>query len=455
MMRRRWRGALACALMLPGCNSGPKPATTELTASGFETTGLDPTPASNSDSNQTDPTDATGPTGGSGGSGGSGEADTTAAPPTTGGGEQATIDCAALPGGLVGVDYIAEVSVAGGAPPYSWSAAGLPAGLDLIVDDPSSPIATIVGVPQVAGDFAVTLSVLDGDGLEAEAECGELTIGEPAKLDPDALLENFPDGCISFGVTVDDLEQMGVLAGGDGSPPTCSLVPGRGNGSQNFDLDLDTDDTFPPGIDVDPDTCELLGAINPTVSPGIHAWIVTLEQGGAAVHLPYCAAQKVQPPAAYDVEREDSGATATFVPGVVQLLPGSEQFSYGSDAPDPRLIVTDDVGACVGNTCFYSFIYTYNALSPVATVSANPNAKFPAQGFDGFTHASRISESDPALFAIFRDRPFVVNVQFEYCIADNGLDCGNNEADPNKRRELIRANGGGSRYAFSLIVLPG
>jgi hypothetical protein len=319
----------------------------------------------------------------------------------------------------------------------------------------SSPIATIVGVPQVAGDFAVTLSVLDGDGLEAEAECGALTIGEPAKLDPDALLENFPDGCISFGVTVDDLEQMGVLAGGDGSPPTCSLVPGRGNGSQNFDLDLDTDDTFPPGIDVDPDTCELLGAINPTVSPGIHAWIVTLEQGGATVHLPYCAAQKVQPPAAYDVEREDSGAPATFVPGVVQLLPGSDQFSYGSDAPDPRLIVTDDVGACVGNTCFYSFIYTYNALSPVATVSANPNAKFPAQGFDGFTHAIRISESDPALFATFRDRPFVVNVQFEYCIADNGLDCGNNEADPNKRRELIRANGGGSRYAFSLIVLPG
>lgn len=45
-------------------------------------------------------------------------------------------------------------------------------------------------------------------------------------------------------------------------------------------------------------------------------------------------------------------------------------------------------------------------------------------------------------------------MSFEYCIADNADDCGNSEFDPEVRRELIRKNGGGSRYLFSLIVLP-
>jgi hypothetical protein len=51
-------------------------------------------------------------------------------------------------------------------------------------------------------------------------------------------------------------------------------------------------------------------------------------------------------------------------------------------------------------------------------------------------------------------RPFVVNVDTAYCIADNPEDCGNDAFDPEVRTQLIRENGGGSRYWFSLIVLP-
>ena len=64
-------------------------------------------------------------------------------------------------------------------------------------------------------------------------------------------------------------------------------------------------------------------------------------------------------------------------------------FTFGSDVPDPKVTVTDDVNACPGNTCFYAFVFAYNTLSGNAKVSANPNSKFPAQGFDGFGCSGR------------------------------------------------------------------
>jgi hypothetical protein len=88
-----------------------------------------------------------------------------------------------------------------------------------------------------------------------------------------------------------------------------------------------------------------------------------------------------------------------------------------------------------------------------SSVSASPNSKFPAQGFDGFTHALRIT--DASLDDIFRGRAYVTNIRFDYCIADNANDCGN---DPKytaaERGELVRQNGGGSNYYFSLVALP-
>jgi hypothetical protein len=34
------------------------------------------------------------------------------------------------------------------------------------------------------------------------------------------------------------------------------------------------------------------------------------------------------------------------------------------------------------------------------------------------------------------------------------MDCGNNETDSAKRAEKVRANGNGSTYYFSLVLLP-
>jgi hypothetical protein len=91
-------------------------------------------------------------------------------------------------------------------------------------------------------------------------------------------------------------------------------------------------------------------------------------------------------------------------------------------------------------------------------VSASPNGKFPAMGFDGFTHALQVDDADPTLFTRFAGRPFVANIQFDYCIADNGDDCGNSQPNTPEgsamRAELVRMNGGKSNYYFSLVVLP-
>jgi hypothetical protein len=67
-----------------------------------------------------------------------------------------TITTATLPNGTVGTAYTATTLAAtGGAPPYSWSASGLPSGLSI------SSAGVISGTPAAAGSFSVTLKVTD------------------------------------------------------------------------------------------------------------------------------------------------------------------------------------------------------------------------------------------------------------------------------------------------------
>ena len=353
-----------------------------------------------------------------------------------------------IPDGFVGVAYSFEVSAPGGATPYTWEATNLPPGLSL-TPNASGTSATISGTPTTKGQFGVDILVTDANGEVSKESCGDLIISDPLSVDTDELLAAFPDGCVPLGVTLQQLKDDGIIFGGNESPITCELKPGRGNGSGNFDKDPETKDTHPPGLSLNGD-CAVTGKVSGSLPFGIYAFITTFSQSGLNAYVPYCAPQTEQAPSAYDIIREDLGTDATFKPGLQILDPG-EAIAYGTDAPDPRVTVTDDVGACDGNTCFYAFVFAYNTLSSMSTVSANPNSKFPAQGFDGFTHAIRVT--DPPL-DIFSGRAYVTNITFDYCIAGNGDDCGNNEPDSAKRGELVRANGGGSNYYFSLVALP-
>jgi hypothetical protein len=63
---------------------------------------------------------------------------------------------ATLASGTAGVPYSQPLSATGGTPPYSWSATGLPAGLNI---DPNS--GTLTGTPLAAGQFQIVVQVTD------------------------------------------------------------------------------------------------------------------------------------------------------------------------------------------------------------------------------------------------------------------------------------------------------
>jgi hypothetical protein len=61
-----------------------------------------------------------------------------------------------LPGGTIGQEYAAAVAAIGGAPPYAWSAVGLPAGLEL-----NAETGAVTGVPGAPGSFTFNVRVTD------------------------------------------------------------------------------------------------------------------------------------------------------------------------------------------------------------------------------------------------------------------------------------------------------
>ncbi len=272
--------------------------------------------------------------------------------------------------------------------------------------------------------------------------------GDGPRFDPAALMM-FYNGCVPFGVLVDELVANGVLAGGDGSPWTCALIAGPGNGSFDFDDDPNTPDSFPPGMMLDPTTCEHYGPLDLPGPYGAHAWITTFTQNGTAVPVPFCGPQYPRVEGSYDALRQDAGAeNSHFSP--MRLFSPEYPFTFGTDQPDPKFTVHSP--ACE-DTCFYNIAFTVAPLG-ADTVELAPQMQFPQDKFDGFMHALRITEDDPAVLQQYAGRPWVINVNFDYCIADNPEDCGNNEADPAVRDALVRQNGGGSTLQFSLVLLP-
>ncbi|MET3725955.1 putative Ig domain-containing protein [Sphingomonas trueperi] len=69
-----------------------------------------------------------------------------------------------LPNGAVGADYNQTITVTGGAAPYSFTAAGLPAGLIV-----NAATGVISGAPTTAGSYNVTISVTDAHGVTGAA----------------------------------------------------------------------------------------------------------------------------------------------------------------------------------------------------------------------------------------------------------------------------------------------
>jgi hypothetical protein len=98
-------------------------------------------------------------------------------------GQPVTILTSALTDAVLGQSYTANLSATGGAPPYTWSASGLPGGLSV-----NSGTGVLSGSATATGPFTVTVTVTDSQGgqgqrsLALTVKAALLTITTPSSL---------------------------------------------------------------------------------------------------------------------------------------------------------------------------------------------------------------------------------------------------------------------------------
>jgi hypothetical protein len=352
------------------------------------------------------------------------------------------VDCGAPPKGAVGADYFHQASASGGVPSYQWSASGLPDGLSITPN-----LGEIEGTPTTAGDYMVTITVEDSEGQTAMADCPVITIGDKLGVDYDALEGDGP--CIvAGGKTIID-----YLTGGDGSPVTCAVPGGVGDGK------------LPAGLAVDPATCAITGAITETRYGG-WAWIVTAEQNGVKVHAPYCATQSQQAAKAYAIVGSHSGGVDNELTPLLQKVDVMQPLRFDGDA-DPLFEVNKET---CGQSCFFGYMYRVSqspfgsgdcksdkdgcfGLCPLVPDQNQPDGDtlvqcplLPKMGTPktGFAHEMWAKGEVPT--QEFTTRPFIIQWSIDYCLSNVQADC--------QGKDAILANGDGSNLEFPVIFRP-
>ncbi|GEM_PF-1114324 len=321
---------------------------------------------------------------GSGSAGGSGESGA--------GFEPVVIDCGTPPIGAARANYQHQVTATGGTNTFTWTATGLPMGLAI------NPVTgSITGASEQSGTFDAELTAQDGQNPpEIATQICTIELGDALSFD----LGMSAMPCIVTGQSLTDF-----VTGGDGSPITCSVPGGNGNG------------TMPAGVDVDPATCEITGTVQDT-RYGTWVWIVEAGQSGYDLHVPYCATQGVLPMDSYGIEADHSGNTNNLlVPATASYDPAAELVWDGT--ADPLFRIT---GPC-GTGCYYAFAYEVTA-SPFGSCAVPPcYGLAPATLLKdmnddpiGFTH--ELFAKGPAPGDAWSERAWVLSWELDYCISD-------------------------------------
>jgi hypothetical protein len=134
-----------------------------------------------------------------------------------------------LPSGTVGTPYTQTFTVAGGVPPYRWSAAGtLPTGLTLDAN------GTLRGTPQARGSFTFTVQVSDS---------GTFTTSKPFTLTINPAALSITTESPLFQGTVGTFYTQTFFASGGVTPYTWSIASGQ----------------IPPGLSFDASAASLSG----------------------------------------------------------------------------------------------------------------------------------------------------------------------------------------------------
>lgn len=324
------------------------------------------------------------------------------------------VECGEVPPAAVGATFSFTPMLSGDHGSALWSTEALPAGLV------SAQIGgTIYGTPEAAGSYDVAITASE-DGASASATC-TIVVGPALSIDLDALGKP----CLEPG---DD--PSALVVGGDGSPLSCSVPPGSGNG------------IIAPGLAVDPDTCMVTGTIDAADGDnyGTWAWMTRIEQAGVKTWVPYCATQAEPPMPGYVIDGDHSGQVGNILdPAVGTFAPGEPIAWAGGGAAVVRV-----TGPCGSNSCYHGVLLSI-AGSPFDDVSLDPITTLHDVSDAPIGLAHEFSASGPPVAAGFEARPWVQSWFVRYCIAPDAVTCADGTA--------IDANGQGS-LRFATIMRP-
>ena len=240
-----------------------------------------------------------------------------------------------LPDGALNAPYSASLASVGGAPPYTWSAAGLPEGLRI-----DSATGTISGTPAAAGTFGVAITISDSalshvsdrftlrinlpptpavrlTGLPATAAAAEqypiavsIESAFPAAITGQAILTFSPesgptDRTLQF-ASGGTIANFSIPAGSTAATATVPLAiqTGTVSGLINVSIRLQAG-----GIDITPLPAPAMTAQVHRSAPVIHDVRVTRSDGRLTLVI-----------SGYSTAREVTQATFTFTAGSGQTL---------------------------------------------------------------------------------------------------------------------------------------
>lgn len=312
------------------------------------------------------------------------------------------IECGDVPTGAVAADYSFTPMASEGDGDYTFASPDLPDGL--VIDAATGEIS---GNPTTAGMYDVTIEVTDGAGSMGTQTC-QVQVNERIGADLDAAL--LADGmpyCLSGSQSLLDFIVEGT---GDGSPITCDHRDGSGDGN------------LPAGITIDPEDCTLDGTLSEDRF-GTYVFVMRGTQSGVSVHMPFCVTQD-EPDFAYDVAMTHDGIDPGVLVPIGRTFDADQMLHVGATG-DPLFTITDPA-SCGTNSCYFGFSYGINGSPFDADTFALPNRSLVYDPGDpsrpiGFQH--EIELEGPQVSEEFRDRPWVVNISLDYCLADNPDDC--------------------------------
>ncbi|MBL4685393.1 MAG: putative Ig domain-containing protein, partial [Nannocystaceae bacterium] len=332
------------------------------------------------------------------------------------------VNCDELPLAAVGAAFSFTVDASGGDENYTFvfpDGASVPAGLTI-----EGSSGEITGIPEAEDGGSFDVMVTDGDGATGTTTCA-IDINGQLAVD----LDVNPPGCLSGSQSLLDAIVPGT---GDGTEIVCAGPGGRGNGR------------MPDGHSVGADSCEIEGTFQDI---RFGTWVVMMRgsQSGVEVWVPYCITND-DPGDFYDVRVAHSGVDDNTLAPMIGTFNPDASFALGMPG-DPHFTVVDE-DSCGTNSCSFGFNYSvtsnnFNDVELDALVTGDALLRDDMDNPVGMMH-DLVRLEGRNIGDGFRDRPWTMSLEFDYCLSATAADCTGGAIQENA----------GARFHFSVLMFP-